>query len=296
MPPRAADHACRRRTRAERRAHQGHRRAPGDLGAQLRTAAGAEGAVCACRRSAWKREVDEHGTLSSWRRGGGLRVYLDRRWNASGYGEMLAVVLPPRGFAGDPDRRRPAQPVQEVRDAVGQRPDLGSRRSCPASRPRATHFPLARTAPDPTGAWLPPNAPADRERPAARALSRSRACCTPGAAAAHARAASTSRRTTCSTIERGSSGTATSRSSQGAAYFPFIRLALARYQPMSVPGAHLSNVVLADFMPLAADRWLNVTPARATTACAWRCSARASTNRAAHDEAPARPHPCASIR
>ena len=34
-------------------------------------------------------------------------------------------------------------------------------------------------------------------------------------------------------------------------YYPFIRLALARYQPTSITGAHLSNVVLADIMPLA---------------------------------------------
>jgi hypothetical protein len=46
---------------------------------------------------------------------------------------------------------------------------------------------------------------------------------------------------------------------QGSAYYPFIRLALARYQPVSVNGAHLSKIVLADFMPLATDRWLNVT-------------------------------------
>jgi hypothetical protein len=48
----------------------------------------------------------------------------------------------------------------------------------------------------------------------------------------------------------------------GAAYFPFIRLALARYQPVALHGAHLSNVVLADFMPLVPDRWLNVTQTR----------------------------------
>jgi hypothetical protein len=48
----------------------------------------------------------------------------------------------------------------------------------------------------------------------------------------------------------------------GASYFPFIRLALAGYQPVSSPGAHLSNVVLADMMALAADRWLNVSPAQ----------------------------------
>jgi hypothetical protein len=31
----------------------------------------------------------------------------------------------------------------------------------PGTAPALAHFPLARTAPDPTGAWLPPNAPAD---------------------------------------------------------------------------------------------------------------------------------------
>jgi hypothetical protein len=46
----------------------------------------------------------------------------------------------------------------------------------------------------------------------------------------------------------------------GASYYPFIRLALARYQPISIPGAHLSDVVLADMMALTSDRWLNITP------------------------------------
>ena len=45
----------------------------------------------------------------------------------------------------------------------------------------------------------------------------------------------------------------------GTAYFPFIRLALARYQPTSLSSAHLSNIVLADFTALTPDRWLNVT-------------------------------------
>jgi hypothetical protein len=38
------------------------------------------------------------------------------------------------------------------------------------------------------------------------------------------------------------------------AYFPFIRLALARYQPKSLPDAHLSRVVLADYVQLVPDR------------------------------------------
>ena len=40
----------------------------------------------------------------------------------------------------------------------------------------------------------------------------------------------------------------------GIAYFPFIRMALARFQPKSLPDAHLSRVVLADFAQLVPGR------------------------------------------
>ncbi len=45
----------------------------------------------------------------------------------------------------------------------------------------------------------------------------------------------------------------------GTAYFPFIKLALARYQPYSLPGLELSSVVMADFVQLAPDRFASVT-------------------------------------
>jgi len=45
----------------------------------------------------------------------------------------------------------------------------------------------------------------------------------------------------------------------GEAYFPFVRLALARYQPQSVADAHLSRVVLADFAQLLPDRSASLT-------------------------------------
>jgi len=51
----------------------------------------------------------------------------------------------------------------------------------------------------------------------------------------------------------------------GAAYYPFIRLALARYQPKSVQNAHLSRVVLADFAQLAPDRTAIVTHSSPTS-------------------------------
>jgi hypothetical protein len=45
----------------------------------------------------------------------------------------------------------------------------------------------------------------------------------------------------------------------GDAYFPFVRLALVRYQPQSVADAHVSRVVLADFAQLLPDRSASVT-------------------------------------
>lgn len=41
-------------------------------------------------------------------------------------------------------------------------------------------------------------------------------------------------------------------------YFPFVRLALAAYQPNSIPNAHLSRIVQTDFIQLANDRTLNI--------------------------------------
>jgi hypothetical protein len=44
----------------------------------------------------------------------------------------------------------------------------------------------------------------------------------------------------------------------GSAYYPFVRFALARYQVNSIPGAHLSRVVLADYSQLVPERALSV--------------------------------------
>lgn len=43
------------------------------------------------------------------------------------------------------------------------------------------------------------------------------------------------------------------------AYFPFVRLALVRFQPISEPGAHASRLAFADFAQLAPDRYLTLT-------------------------------------
>jgi hypothetical protein len=205
----------------------------------------------------WTREVDDRGVLSSWRRGGGLRVYLDRGWNASGYGEMLGVVLPPKEFTGNPDNAPAGAPYKKYVTLWGNDPIWDSA-FVPGIAPTLAHFPLARTAPDPAGAWLPPNAPLDErdQRPGAFIVSALQPSGLQGRGgrvdiAPHDVFYDQVRKLWYCDIEIAAGGS----------YFPFIRLALARYQPTSSLGAHLSNVVLSDIIALTADRWLNVTPA-----------------------------------
>ena len=45
----------------------------------------------------------------------------------------------------------------------------------------------------------------------------------------------------------------------GTSYFPFVRLGLARYQPSSIPGVHLSRVVTPEWAQLAPDRTASMT-------------------------------------
>ncbi len=45
----------------------------------------------------------------------------------------------------------------------------------------------------------------------------------------------------------------------GPSYFLFVRLALARYQPHSIPGQHLSAVVFLEFAQLVAERTAALT-------------------------------------
>ena len=201
----------------------------------------------------WVRSEDDAGKRS-WRRGGGLRVYLNRPWNVTGYGEMLAVVLPPADFDRDPDRE-PAQPpykkfiTQWGNDPIWLSPFV------PGLAPKLNNFPLARTAPDPDGKWLPGFAPADEadQKPGRFKLT---GLVPPEFQngplfldiAPHDVFYDDERKLCYCDIEV----------TWGASYFPFIRLALARYQPTSVPGTHLSSIVFADFMPLIPDRWLSV--------------------------------------
>lgn len=200
----------------------------------------------------WTRGTNSDGKRTSWRRGSGLRVWLDRPWNASGYGEMLAVVLPPAGAAIEPNDT----PYKHTVTQWGNDPVWRSEYVAGVA-PKLADCTLARLAPDPTGAWLPPNVPAvEADQPPQPFQTKNllHAGMTPGSTigsvdiAPHDVFWDADRQLWYSDIEI----------AHGESYFPFIRLAVARYQPSSLPGAHLSNVVITDFSALAPDRWMSV--------------------------------------
>ncbi|TRW14457.1 hypothetical protein [Glacieibacterium frigidum] len=199
----------------------------------------------------WTRTQDSTGRRS-WRRGGGLRVYLDRPWFSSGSNEMLAVCLPREG-AADPGNT----PARNHVTQWGADPGWVSDR-IETIAPAAVHFPLRVRS----GNQLAYDLPAEDHPDAADPASDGKVL--PGFAAGpysppgspvqvdivpHAVGYDDDRNLWYADIVV----------SPGETYFPFIRLALARFQPASIPGHHLSPAVLADFAQLTPDRLALVT-------------------------------------
>lgn len=241
----------------------------------------------------WVRSKDAE-KQTSWRRGGGLRVYLNRPWNASGYGEMLGVVLPSTSFNGDPSVKPVSQPLKNFVTQWGNDP-IWESPFVDGATPQQNHFPLARTAPEISGNWLPDFAPKEEaDQPPGpfsvtnlqhpQILNAKRVQVAPHDVFYIEEADQPSGPFSGPNLQHLQILTANNSQMRvqvaphdvfydeerqlwysdieinlGRAYFPFIRLALTRYQPVSVEGAHLSHIVLADFMQLVPDRWLNVT-------------------------------------
>jgi len=172
----------------------------------------------------------------STRAGGGLRVYLDRPWFSSGEGELLGVVLwqcsppPHAAFTAfqTPDFLKPyvtqwgIDPLWDAPPPPSQAtPLLDHFRNAVV---KETELTLEELSPAPNVLSQMPNVPL--------------------AVAGHSVGYDNDRKLWFCDIELDS----------GVAYFPFIRLALARFQPKSLPDAHLSRAVLSDFAPLVFDR------------------------------------------
>jgi hypothetical protein len=202
----------------------------------------------------WQESSDQ-AWLTRTRRGGGVRVYLDRPWYSSGDGELLGVVLwncaPPRQDASVGVRfvGGGGFPIPVFGPATPQVPEH--------LKPYVTQWAMDPIFDgEPTPAQTTPYFEHFRNAVATevdlRLLETSEFTV---AVAGHA--------VKFDGVERTHAGRklwyCDIDMDAGNAYFPFIRLALTRFQPNSVRGAHLSRVVLADFIQLTADRSASIS-------------------------------------
>jgi hypothetical protein len=163
-------------------------------------------------------ESEAGGIRTRRRRGGGLRVYMERPWFSSGAGELLGVLVRPANIPPDsPD----ADTLKRYTSEWGMDPLWLAAELAPL---RLTDFLNA----DETS---PPLSLAEIASPPVRAA---------GFAPVYDSGRGLWFADIEMNVERG--------------YFPFVRLALARFQPTSVPGAHLSRVVVSDFIQLVPHR------------------------------------------
>jgi len=173
----------------------------------------------------WERQTSTN-LKRSVRFGGGLRVYLDRPWYSSGDGELLGVVLYNEGFPIDREAWK-ALVTQWGLDPIWDAAAIGS-------LPASGNFPLSVASESKLSLDEPtPQGLAGKGRVSVAGHE-------VGFDGAHWYCD-----LTVETFED--------------SYNPFIRLALARYQPHALDDAKLSRVVLADFAQFLPDRSLLVT-------------------------------------
>lgn len=173
----------------------------------------------------WERQTGTN-LKRSVRFGGGLRVYMNRPWYSSGAGEQLGVVL--YGEPSSIDREAwksfvtqwGLDPIWDS-DMLPAVPDASS-----FPRSVATEAGLSLEEPTPAGASGPGRVDVAGHEPHFDG-----------------------QHWFCDVVVE----------SFGDTYTPFIRLALARYQPHALDDAKLSRVVLADFAQYLPDRSLLVT-------------------------------------
>ncbi len=172
----------------------------------------------------WGMEVVPGGSRSK-RTGGGLRVYLNRPWWSSGDGELLGVLLWPGVVGGPPE---PPDSLKPFVSRWGIDPIHTSQST--TLLPTLDRFPRRKAS-----SSTPLSLEETADQPAVLV-------------AGHEVGFDSVRKLWYCDIEV----------DPGPAYVPFVRLALARYQPISLTNAHLSRAVLADFNQTAQDRTFTI--------------------------------------
>ena len=184
------------------------------------------------------------GTISQ-RSGGGLRIYLDRPWYSSGAGELLGVIIWPsptplqlRTVPTAANRRALPEVPEPLKSLVTQWgiDPIWQSSPLPQDFPRLENFKNVVKS----GEGLTLDELADMPEPSSGMYK--------VGVAGYAPQFDKDRGLWYCDVEM----------DFGDSYFPFVRLALARYQPISVENAHLSRVVQADFAQLAPDRTATV--------------------------------------
>jgi hypothetical protein len=185
----------------------------------------------------WESGSDQ--TAAFGKRTGGLRVYLDEPWFSSGDGELLGVVLwlgPGDQCLPTPAPEGPVAPA-ELEDRL--KPYATQWGHDPIWLSGATHA-LPSLEHLPRAVAVESNVTIDELSDVVMAV------------AGHEVGYDETRHLFYCDIDLDA----------GPSYYPFVRLALARYQPQSIPGAELSRIVLADFVQFAPDRmaWIMRDP------------------------------------
>jgi hypothetical protein len=163
-------------------------------------------------------ETDAGTTRTRIRRGGGIRVYLERGWFSSGAGELLGVVVGP---PNDPLMGKEAEALRKYTSEWGMDPLWASTQTLPVS---IADFVNATE----TGSGL---ALLELAEPKVEA-------------AGFVPVLDAARDLWFADIEM----------NVEKVYFPFVRLAFARFQPKSIDGVHLSAVSLGDYLQVAPHR------------------------------------------
>ncbi|WP_158660590.1 peptidoglycan-binding domain-containing protein [Paraburkholderia hospita] len=190
----------------------------------------APGIVYALPLFGWQRHTSS-SVKHSVRFGGGIRVYLERGWYSSGQGELLGVVLWNYGNGVlDRESWKPfitqwgIDPIWETTRSIGFAPSIDNFSDAVAAESALT---------------LEANVPGS-----------------PGGARGVVNVAGYP---VAFDGERNQWYCDITLNTFSTTYMPFLRLALARYQPHALPDAKLSSVVLADFVQLTPDRTAVVT-------------------------------------
>jgi hypothetical protein len=177
----------------------------------------------------WDSPPGTLGALKRVRTGGGLRVYLERPWFSSGDGELLGVVFQDSAEFLKLDDELKRYVTQWGADPIWAGAPAGS-------SALAAHFP---------GSVKPkPGPPLSLEEIPAPVVT----------VAGYAPSFDAERNLWYADV----------RIDTGDAYWPFVRLALARYQPNSVQDAHLSRVVQTDFVQVPPRREAEIAVAEPT--------------------------------